>query len=400
MATETDSFAGGFPTTGSIREVLASLKVDAPHSSRPYTEAALMGLAGGAAFGYFIFQYSGHEPQVNLVTRNTFNDYGWDTVLRRLGIEQNIFRTARAETARTRLGEALESGQVPVVWADVFTLGYESSEFGDEMWSMQPVVVRSYDPGGEAVITDRAAVPFAVSSDSFDAARARVARDKFRMVTLGRPVATDIAGVVRDALKDAVALFYEKPPKGSANSFGLKALERWMSDVSKPSGKTGWMSRLPDGPAQFAGLTSAYKYGLQFWKDRSMTADRELFADFLDEVSGVVSADLEKASSSFRESGARWRELGRALLPDDVPLLAEARELLDSRHSTFLECGGVPDLQEIDAAITRTRIRSGAELNDREAALRVFAGIADALESLRDAEDLAFTALRDSVGEQ
>lgn len=83
-------YGGRFPATTAIANALASQGVQAPRTGKPYTEAMLAGLSGGIALGYFTFAYNGHDPQVNILTRNTFNDYGWDRVTERLGIVQDV----------------------------------------------------------------------------------------------------------------------------------------------------------------------------------------------------------------------------------------------------------------------------------------------------------------------
>ncbi|MCA9912908.1 MAG: hypothetical protein KC496_06150, partial [Anaerolineae bacterium] len=65
-------FAGRHWETGSVRNALAYQGFTAPHTNQPYSEALLMGVSGGAVFGYFFFHYEGYDPHVALLTRNTF----------------------------------------------------------------------------------------------------------------------------------------------------------------------------------------------------------------------------------------------------------------------------------------------------------------------------------------
>jgi len=396
MAGQIDSYSGGFPTTGSIRQALALQGVTAPHTGKPYSEAFLMGLAGGAAFGYFIFSYSGHDPQVNLLTRNTFSNYGWDTIVERLRMAQDVVHSTSADRARAKLVEALESGSVPIAWVDVFTLGYEYSEFGDGMWAAQPVVVMSYDHGGETTLLDRSAKPFSVSSELFDNARSRVKKDRFRLATVESPAVDDEAAVIAAGLADCVALYYEKPPRGSASNFGRRAYDRWLADLTKPDSKSGWLNRMPNGRSLFAGLSSAYRYGLLYWKDESLTADRALFADCLSEVSRIIPG-LETVQTAFRESAAAWRSLGKCLLPDDIGNLRRAKELLEARHSAFLNGRDVADLRTIDREFNSLREKAESAFSDSEHAKRLLAELAGGVERLRDAENLAFAALKSAL---
>lgn len=392
-------FRGGrFPTTASIANALAHQRVTAPHTGAPYSEALLAGLAGGAAFGYFIFAYEGHDPQVNILTRNTFGEYGWDPVTERLSLVQEVAQATSPDRAREKLVATLDEGRAPIVWADVMTLGYESSELGEEMWMMQPLIVTAYEPGGEAVIDDRAGVPVRVSADRLDEARARIKKVRFRMVTLDAPEEANLADAVKRGIDDCAALYLEKPPKGSANNFGIKALTRWASALRKPTARGGWINELAAGRRRFAGLTTAFRYALLFWKDASRTADRALHADFLDEAATILGNDeYREVAGRFRKAGELWREAGDALLPDDVPRLARARELLVERHERFLGEGA-------DSGERRTEIDSELEelarsddedlVTDDELATAHFAALADRVDAIREAEEEAVAAMK------
>ncbi|HET6595505.1 MAG TPA: hypothetical protein VFG81_07770 [Anaerolineales bacterium] len=53
---------GRHSETGSIHNALALQGVRAPHTGKPYSEALLLGVSGGIAFGYFTFEYKGYLP--------------------------------------------------------------------------------------------------------------------------------------------------------------------------------------------------------------------------------------------------------------------------------------------------------------------------------------------------
>ena len=87
-------FTGRHWETGSIHNALAMQGIKAPHTGKPYSEALLLGISGGIAFGYFTFEYRGYLPHVAMLTRNTFNPFS--TILERLGIAQDIQQTNKA----------------------------------------------------------------------------------------------------------------------------------------------------------------------------------------------------------------------------------------------------------------------------------------------------------------
>ena len=88
-------FDGRHWETGSVHNVLAYQNARRAKSEAPLSEAMLMGISGGAAFGYFVFDYKGTDPYVTLLSRNTFDPL--DTLLERLAIPQDLLHTANAE---------------------------------------------------------------------------------------------------------------------------------------------------------------------------------------------------------------------------------------------------------------------------------------------------------------
>lgn len=401
------SYGGCFPTTASITAALAHAGVIAPHTGEPFSEAFLMGVSGGIAFGYFTFAYSGHDPQVNLITRNTFRNYGWDATLERLRIAADVAQSTSPDKARDKLEAALEAGHAPIVWADTFTLGYDNSEFGEGMWQMSPLIVTAYERGGQAVICDRAAVPISVSAELLDAARARVKKEKHRLVILERPDSPDLAAEVRAGIEDAQELFAGNPPVGSGKNWGANGYELWIERLRKADSKESWAKLMPAGASLFAGLTTAFKYGLLFWKDQTQSADRMMFADFLDQAATIAGAtELADVAGQFRGCGELWRELGEVLLPDprsDAPgavpaILGEARELLIKRHAAFAEHGSGDELAEIDKRFEAVKARADEELSDSALIDSIKESVAEHVSKIRDAEVAAMGALKQALG--
>ncbi len=389
-------YGGTYPFTSSIAAALRASGVTAPHTEKAWSDPMLMGLSGGIVFGYFIFAYEGVDQQVNLLTRNTFDGYGWDAVTRRLGVVQELFQSSSADKARDALIAALDAETPPIVWADVFTLGYETSDLGPDMWSMQPMVVTAYEAGGDAVLDDRAGSPIRVPADVLDAARARVKKDRFRMVTLDLPAPPDLPVVIADSVQQCVALFTEKPPQGSANNFGFKAYERWITALQKPDSKSGWFAQLSPGRPLAAGLTSAFRYSLLHWEDNTRSADRGIFAAFLEEAATVPGFQgLAEISELFADCGQRWSELGDALLPDSMAPLKNAKAAMIARHTEFLRNGNKnPDvLKQADADLAAAIAASASLLEDPAVATELLSGVAEAVAAVRDSEREALAAL-------
>src|SRR5689334_19121673 len=131
-------FDGLHRETGAIRNVLAYQGQSAPHTGKPLSEALLMGISGGIAVGYFLFEYKGYLPHVALLTRNTFDPL--DNLFERLALPREVLQTSKPEIAHKNLMDVLESGYPALVWMDLFSLPYNLLP-SEMMWAMVPVVV-------------------------------------------------------------------------------------------------------------------------------------------------------------------------------------------------------------------------------------------------------------------
>jgi hypothetical protein len=393
-----DAFGGYYWQSSTIHNALAYQGYTAPHTGKPYSDALLFGISGGAAFGYFYFHYEGYDPQFNLLTRNTFNLF--EPILERLGVVQHVIHTQSADKARKNLLDVLGNGEVPIVWADMFLLPYNTLEYDSHNWAMMPIVVYGYD-GETAYIADRADVGLTAPADSLDAARARVKKDKFRIVTLEAPNPEKLSAAVMAGLWDCIKLYTEKPPRGSQNNFGLAGYQAWMKALTKSTDKRSWSKLLKNHAEFYAALTSAYQFSQLFGKDSSKTAERNLFADFLEEAAQILHKPALKAiAPQFRQAGQAWCKVGLALLPDDVPALKQTRELMDKKHRLFLSQGNaaLDDIRAINADLEQLKKTIGNEFPvDKSGIDSLKASVADHVQTVHDIEKEAITALREAL---
>jgi hypothetical protein len=390
-------FQGLHWETGTVRNYFDYRGVRAPHTGRPYSEALLLGVSGGVVMAYFSFVYEGYGPQARILTRNTFDP--WDTMLSRLGVAQNVYQTAKPERGVANLVAALEEGTPAIVWADVWSLPYNALAWDRGMWAMFPILVSGYDePTGVVSIADRARVGLHCTTEELAAARGRVKQDKHRLVTLEAPDPAKLPAAVSAGIWDCIRLYTEPPPKGTKNNFGLAAFRYWAELLTRPKARLSWERIFPAGPELLWGLTWAFNDIATLGKEGG--AERDVYADFLDEAALILNRPgLNEAAARFREAAVVWDALGRTLLPDEVPLLRETRELLLRRHAAFLDEGDAarPAMQAIDARLAALRAEAADfPLNGTEvAALR--ARIAESVLRLHDIEAAAVTALRDAM---
>ena len=135
-------FSGRRWEPGSVCNFLAYRGATAPHSGQPYTEALLLGISGGIVMGYFSFAF-GIRPACRPPDPQSLDPL--DTLLQRLGIEQELLQTSLPEKGLANLLNTLESGLPALTWVDVFSLSYFSLPNTDDMYLMAPVIVYGVD---------------------------------------------------------------------------------------------------------------------------------------------------------------------------------------------------------------------------------------------------------------
>ena len=391
-------FAGRYWDTAAIRNALAYQGVKAPHTGQPYSEAMLLGISGGATFGYFTFHYKGYDPQVNLLTRNTFDPM--ERIFDRLKLPRDLRRSTSPVKGRQNLIKALDEGYAPIASPDMWLLPYNALPYDEGMWGGMPLVIYGYEPDrSQAYIADRSRVGLTVTTDDLDRARSRIKKERQRLILLGAPAESALAEAIQQGLADTVALMTEKPPKGAAKNFGLKALRHWADMLQKQS-KGSWAREYASGRPLLAALTSAYTFlGPAFGK--TWQAERDVYADFLDEAAGALNADaLRSVATLYREAGRAWQALHSSLLPENLPLLSDARQAIDRKTALFIESGAA-QLDEIIAQ--RERLEALKTQSESDFPLTA-ATIADLRASIRshvhqvlEAEAAAVTALKAAI---
>lgn len=388
-------FGGRHWESGSIHNYYAYRNVIAPHTGAPYSEALFMGVSGGVVMGYFTFAYKGYDPHVALLTRNTFDPM--NTALSRLGIVQEVMQTTSADKGLANLLNTLAEGVPAIVWADMWSLPYNAFAYDEGMWGMAPIVVYGYDQADDCVyIADRANVGLTVRTTELATARARVKKEKFCMMTLDQPDPAKLAAAVTAGIWDCINLYLEKPPKGAAKSWGIKGFQHWADLLTKPKQRQSWEKEFPAGPKMYAGLHTAYSHfdatGIRG------DAERGLYATFLEEAATILNKpQLQQVAEMFRASSAAWRELAAVLLPDEVALFGETRQLLQQKDLLFRTQGNdaLPEIHQINERLTAIRNRMETEFPlATEEVVAHREAIANQLLQIRDLEEEAVTTLR------
>ncbi len=391
-------FGGHHWESGSLHNYYAYCNVTAPHTGEPYSEALFMGVAGGAVMGYFSFAYEGYDPHVALLTRNTFVPL--TTALARLGVVQEVQQTNKIEKGLTNLLDTLEEGLPAIVWADMWSLPYNAFAYDEGMWGMMPVIVYGYDEAADVVhIADRAQVGLTVTPAELAAARARVKKEKFRIMTLDQPDPEKLAAAVTAGIWDCINLYLEKPPKGAANSWGIKAFHYWADLLTKPKQRLSWAKTFPAGPKMYAGLITAFNhYGVTGIRD---DAERELYATFLEEAALILKKpQLQQVADTFRKSSVVWRELAERLLPDAIAPFGKSRRLIQRKEMLFRSQGNraLPEIQRINEELKSIRAAMADDFPLTEGeVIGSCAAIADQVRQIAVIEQEAISLLRTSM---
>jgi hypothetical protein len=388
------AFSGRHWETGSVCNFYDYRGVKAPHTGQPYSEALLLGISGGIVMGYFSFAYKGYDPHVALLTRNTFDPL--DTLLERLGVDQEVRQTSLPEKGLANLLDTLQSGLPAITWIDIFSLPYFELPNDDDMYLMYPVVVYGYDePPGAAWIADRSSAPLQVTTAELALARARIKKDKFRVLILGDPDPRRLAGAVQQGIQDTLKLFAGRPPRGPGANFGLGGYQRWASLLANPKASNSWASVFPPGRPLVAGLTSAFYGTIQ--NGEGDGAERDAYADFLEEAALILEKPtLREAAARFRESALAWQALGCALLPDEIKPFGELRRLIRERRGLFVRQGGQAraEIDSINRSIHQMKDELAADFPLSGNALEAFlAVLRDQVLRVHDVEKVAVQVL-------
>jgi hypothetical protein len=313
-----------------------------------------------------------------------------------------VYQTTKPDKAVKNLLDVLETGAVPMVWADFCSMPYNSLHMLADFWHMYPHIVYGYEPADHLVrLADRARVPLQFTPEQLAAARGRVKKADYRIVTLDLPDSAKLISAVQLGIWDCIKLYTEQPPKGAKHNFGFAAYQRWIELLTKPKARLSWAREFPIGPKLYAGLTSTWRAIMVEGKEGQ--AERHLFADFLDEASVILNkVALKEVATQFRASGQAWNELANALLPERVPLFKEARELMWARYQRFLNYGYDPAgiaATQIRLNEIKTEVATNFPLTPSEV-VNLQTQLAEQVQNIHDLELTGINALRLVMSEQ
>lgn len=396
----TTGFFGKHYETGAIANTLAAMGAHNPRTGKPFSEALALGASGGIAFGYFVFEYKGILPHVALLTRNTFSPF--ERALDNLAIRRDQRETTDAARAERNLREALDSGNPVIVWADMYSLPHTGLA-GQQMWIMRPLLVVGQEVS-DFMIVDGRNEAFPISAGDLGAARAKVKKDRFRMMILEGPDSEGVPDGLVQGLKTCAALFLDKPPAGSPNNFGIAGMRHWAKLLSNPKDPKSWAKKFEPGPNLVQALAGSYgQPGVWDWISGFGSpgrANREMFADFLEEAAVWTGrSDLAGLSPIFRRSAELWDELAEASMPDDIPEFKALKDLKHHHGELWVEKGltSLHERGDVRSEMKRLTDEAAGSRLIREAAPAICARMAEIVLSIAEIEEPAIQSIRAAV---
>jgi hypothetical protein len=204
---------------------------------------------------------------------------------------------------------------------------------------------------------------------------------------------------VLSGIQDCIRLFFESPPKGSKNNFGLLAYEKWADLLVKSNRRGRWTKEYPPGRKMFAALTSVFEDIAIFGKEGG--ADRDIYAQFLDETSILLGDSVfAEIAGKFNESASAWDDLAESLLPDEVPQFKETRELMLTKHRHFLDKGNtaLEEIHQINENLDniKNQVSIDFPLNDSQS-IELLDSIRENVQRIHDIELDAFQELSQAI---
>ncbi|WP_345470095.1 DUF4872 domain-containing protein [Glutamicibacter ectropisis] len=335
--------------------VLVQAGVTNPVTGAPLSQALLAGLAGGIGFMVFTFEYE-ETTTATLVTRAHPEPYT-QNLLARCGAKINERTTGSAQKAVEYMDAALDAGRAVVVRVAINALPWIDGNEVDEAETIDLAVVGDHED--DLLVDDGSGVLNVISPADLAFARAKRKKEKHWQAwvpsTRSPKVEVLVANTLEAIEETTSRLLGTRElsgiPAHFAKNFGIAGMRTFAERLRDTTTKTGWTrmfaepARLAGGMNQLSGFLTDTRFGGE-------GALRGLYAEFLDEVSGLPGLSaLGEHSADYVKLAQQW---------DDFAELVDPEVTVDERSA-------------------------------------MFARMADAIERIAQAEEKAAAALADTV---
>jgi hypothetical protein len=359
---------GSIPLSTALRVLLTHAGITMP-TGAPLSEALTFGVAGGIGAGVFAFYYDKEDfSSFYVAGRHLWYDdlACLNAACARLGIKPMVKEFGGAGPAEKGLAEWTAEGPV-LAWMDMGTLPHRGLPPSWSGGGYHLITVYQAEPGGEALIGDLADQPVTLTTKELTAARGRIKKDKFRILSLAPPAK---APDLKAALAGGLAACREGLRTGRIKNFTVASFGTWADQLHGAKGKDSWERMFPPGPRLWRGLSSIHEFVEHYGTGGGLM--RPMFAESLREAATLLKQPkLARLADQYLALGQRWSELAEAALPASVPMFDQARALI-ARKAELVYSGpdGGEDAATVGAQIEALGARSRKEfpLNDVQAA--------------------------------
>jgi hypothetical protein len=389
---------GKHAETAMIKNALASLGVKAPHTGKPFTEAMLLGIAGGLGIGYILWEFKKYASAILVMAFQNKWNYPvkfTGNLCHRLGIKPVFKETSGAATAQKHLREALDAGTPAIAWVDQFHLPYmHLSEAYNGCMGWILTVYGIDEAENKVLIDDLGKKPLTLSHDAFAKARARIPSYKNRLLLLEAPQAIDLENAILEGIRDCVNYLGAK-----SDTFALSAIAKWAKLVTDTKNPKGWPVVFKKKTGLYSTLTSIYE-GIAH-QNGGGDGLRAMYADFLTEASPVINTPrLKKIAGQYKKIAKMWANLADSALPEAVQPFKETKALLAKKYE-LLRTQGDAGLQEVAAVSKKlndltSTLNAQFPLSDHQIN-ELFAALQGQLYDIHAAEEKALAELNDVV---
>lgn len=387
-------FGGIHPETATMSNVLASQGLTAPHTARPYSEAMILGIAGGIGCGYILWEFKKYDAAILVMGFQNKWNYTMDfmgNLCTRLGVQPTFLEASSPKRAGQQLEEAISHGRAAIAWVDQESLPY---------FHLRPmyngcfghfVSVYGLDEA-RVYVDDRAQKPLQVDRAAFANARGRIGSYKNRLLLLDSHQAQpDLAAAVRAGIADCVHYL-----GAESQTFAIPVFRKWARLMTDLKNKKGWPVVFKEKRGLYSTLRSLHE-GTKLFGVKGGGL-RLLYADFLAEAAPILGGTaVNDAATHYRALGQQWARLADAVLPDHIPPLAQTRRLLAQKYAVYLEQGqdGLAEVQHLSQQLTdlEAELNSHFPISDEEM-MTLFSDIQTHLQSIYEAELAALASLQ------
>ena len=367
-----DQFGAVERTAGALRNILDYHGVVAPHTGEPFTEALLMGIGGGLGAEYANWAFVGIDTKSPGKSRlylrfhhvKNYVEKGEETAIyktaARIGAQLVVKKTASRAKGFTNLVEHLKEGDPVItglsVWESlklqrevktrfeenpdlyspllydefVHFLPYFSIPYG---WfqSHLAIVYGVDEEANQAYIADYSNKPLTVSLDKLAEARGVVKRIKNTTIVVKPPTSKP---KLEKAIQAGIRDCYQGLLEGYMSAVRVEAWKVMGKRMGSYKDKQSW-SRIFSEPVLLFDTLTRLHAQIDFLNSDG-GALRSSYGDFLLEASDILhKPKLRDVAVMFADVGTLWDDIESLALPDDVPLLKEARFAAVEWDNTF-----------------------------------------------------------------